>query len=457
LSAEESLVPKKSRWDDDDDTPVEEPKPVKIKAKPVVQEQQDEQDMAVEHDGFHIPMPQAHQKRKIEPAEEEDEPLMKRQRSIVADPTAVKSASVGGMVSCRSVSNYDKVCSLGQGAYGVVYKAKDRATGEMVALKQIKMKKEREGFPLTSVREVRILMQCRHLNIVDLKEVVVGKNVDDIFIVMEYIEHDLKGLLEDMGKPFSIAETKCMMHQLLLGMEYLHENWILHRDIKTSNLLLNNRGILKIADFGLARPYGEPIRPYTRVVVTLWYRAPELLLGETVYTPAIDMFAVGCVFAEILYGKAILQGTNETNQLDKMFKLLGSPHVSEWPEWQTLPDAKHFKFNKRIPNDLRSLFPENRLSPYGLDFMRRMLSYNPITRLSASKALQHEYWEESPQMKDSDLMPTWPSRSEGRKTRRPEQASPSANADAEKIRDQQRDAFVGMRDRQTYFMAGVFK
>jgi len=125
-------------------------------------------------------------------------------------------------------------------------------------------------------------MACKHQNIVAVKEIVVGKEIDSIFIVMEYLEHDLKTLLEDMPKKFTISEVKCILNQLLLGVEYLHDNWILHRDIKTSNLLLNNNGIMKIADFGLARPYGSPLRPYTHVVVTLWYRAPELLLGTKV-------------------------------------------------------------------------------------------------------------------------------------------------------------------------------
>jgi cell division cycle 2-like protein len=327
--------------------------------------------------------------------------------------------NVNGCLACRSVTNFERVASIGQGAFGVVYKAKEKVTGDMVALKKVKMQKEKEGFPLTSVREIRILMQCKHVNIVTMKEVVVGSSVDSIFIVMEYVEHDLKGLLEDMNKNFTVSEVKCLLNQLLMGMEYLHDNWILHRDIKTSNLLLNNHGILKIADFGLARPYGSPIRPYTHVVVTLWYRAPELLLGTPTYTPAIDVWAVGCVFAEMLTRDPIFKGKNEADEVDKIFKVLGSPDNRNWPGFSVLPHAKNFNFTKKSPNNLRKQFSEDRLSAQGLDLLNRLLGYCPEKRITCSEALEHGYWEEAPLQKDPDLMPTWPSRTDGRKRKEP--------------------------------------
>jgi len=279
------------------------------------------------------------------------------------------------------------------------------------------MKKEREGFPLTSIREIRILMQCKHLNIVNVKEVVVGNSVDSIFIVMEYVEHDLKGLLEDITRNFTVSEIKCLMSQLLLGMEYMHDNWIIHRDIKTSNILFNNHGIIKIADFGLARPYGSPIQPFTAVVVTLWYRAPELLLGTKIYTPAIDIWAVGCVFAEIITRDPLFKGRNESDQLEKIIKKLGSIEERVWPGYTTLPNSKNFNFPKKLKNDLCNTFSEDRLSSKGLDLMNQLLHYCPNKRITASEALQHRYWEEAPLQKDPDLMPTWPSRVDGRKRR----------------------------------------
>lgn len=180
--------------------------------------------------------------------------------------------SVNMLQGCRSVDEFERLNKIDEGTYGVVYRAKDKKTGEIVALKKVKMEKEREGFPLTSLREINILLSFHHPSIVDVKEVVVGSNLDSIFMVMEYMEHDLKGLMEAMKQPFSQSEVKCLMLQLLEGTKYLHDNWVLHRDLKTSNLLLNNRGELKICDFGLARQYGSPLKPYTHLVVTLWYR-----------------------------------------------------------------------------------------------------------------------------------------------------------------------------------------
>lgn len=180
--------------------------------------------------------------------------------------------SLNMLQGCRSVNEFERLNRIDEGTYGVVFRARDKKTGEIVALKKVKMEKEREGFPLTSLREINILLSFHHPTIVDVKEVVVGNNLDSIFMVMEYMEHDLKALMETMKQPFSQSEVKCLMLQLLEGTKYLHDNWVLHRDLKTSNLLLNNRGELKICDFGLSRQYGIPLKPYTQLVVTLWYR-----------------------------------------------------------------------------------------------------------------------------------------------------------------------------------------
>ncbi|MBA0798668.1 hypothetical protein Gohar_009235 [Gossypium harknessii] len=188
------------------------------------------------------------------------------------EPSAPPLRSVNMLQGCRNVDEFERLNKIDEGTYGVVYRAKDKKTGEIVALKKVKMEKEREGFPLTSLREINILLSFHHPSIVDVKEVVVGSNLDSIFMVMEYMEHDLKGLMETMKQPFSQSEVKCLMLQLLEGVKYLHDNWVLHRDLKTSNLLLNNQGELKICDFGLARQYGSPLKPYTHLVVTLWYR-----------------------------------------------------------------------------------------------------------------------------------------------------------------------------------------
>ncbi|XP_044494052.1 cyclin-dependent kinase G-2-like isoform X2 [Mangifera indica] len=256
------------------------------------------------------------------------------------EPAAPPQRSINMLQGCRSVDQFERLNKIDEGTYGVVYRAKDKKTGEIVALKKVKMEKEREGFPLTSLREINVLLSFHHSSVVDVKEVVVGSNLDSIFMVMEYMEHDLKGLMEAMKQPFSQSEVKCLMLQLLEGVKSLHDNWVLHRDLKTSNLLLNNRGELKICDFGLARQYGSPLKPYTHLVVTLWYRAPELLLGAKQYSTAIDMWSLGCIMAELLSKEPLFNGKTEFDQLDKIFRILGTPNEKIWPGFSKLPGVK---------------------------------------------------------------------------------------------------------------------
>ncbi|XP_030960703.1 cyclin-dependent kinase G-2 isoform X2 [Quercus lobata] len=255
-------------------------------------------------------------------------------------PSAFPQRSLNMLQGCRSVDEFERLNRIDEGTYGVVYRARDKKTGEIVALKKVKMEKEKEGFPMTSLREINILLSLHNPSIVDVKEVVVGSSLDSIFMVMEYMEHDLKGLMETMKQPFSQSEVKCLMLQLLEGVKYLHDNWVLHRDLKTSNLLLNNRGDLKICDFGLARQYGSPLKPYTHLVVTLWYRAPELLLGAKLYSTAIDMWSLGCIMAELLSKEPLFNGKTEFDQLDKIFRILGTPNETIWPGFSKLPGVK---------------------------------------------------------------------------------------------------------------------
>jgi len=274
------------------------------------------------------------------------------------------------------------------------------------------MDTDQDGFPLTSIREINTIIQCKHENIVNIIAVVVGSSSDNIFIAMEYLDHDLKTLMEDIKKPFTEAVVKCLLIQLLSGMEYLHDNWILHRDIKPSNLLLNNVGKLKIADFGLARKYGDPLKPYTKGVVTLWYRSPELLLGAVEYTSAIDMWSIGTVFAELLLKETLFRGEGEMDQLEKTFKILGSIDTDIWPGFTSLPFSKRFKVTKYVDNNIKSKFP--RLSEQGIHLLNSFLTYNPEMRISAKSALQHPWFDELPHAEDPTFIGTWPSRSDGR-------------------------------------------
>lgn len=221
---------------------------------------------------------------------------------------------------CRHIDNFEALNHIEEGSYGLVSRARETATGTVVALKQLKMDaRAPDGFPVTGLREIQTLLESRHENVLALHEVVMGDAMDEVYLVMEFVEHDLKTLLDDMREPFLPSEVKTLMGQLLAGVEYLHNHWIIHRDLKTSNLLLTNRGELKIADFGMARYYGDPPPHLTQLVVTLWYRSPELLLGTTKYGLEIDMWSVGCVFGELLTKEPLLQGKNEVNQLAKVF------------------------------------------------------------------------------------------------------------------------------------------
>ncbi|KAM4651013.1 cyclin-dependent kinase 11B isoform 2-T2 [Discoglossus pictus] len=318
---------------------------------------------------------------------------------------------------CRSVEEFQCLNRIEEGTYGVVYRAKDRKTDEIVALKRLKMEKEKEGFPITSLREINTILKAQHPNIVTVREIVVGSNMDKIYIVMNYVEHDLKSLMETMKQPFLPGEVKTLMIQLLRGVRHLHDNWILHRDLKTSNLLLSHAGILKVGDFGLAREYGSPLKPYTPIVVTLWYRAPELLLGAKEYSTAIDMWSVGCIFGELLTQKPLFPGKSEIDQINKVFKDLGTPSEKIWPGYGELPAVKKMTFTEYPYNNLRKRFGAL-LSDHGFDLMNKFLTYCPAKRISAEDGLKHEYFRETPLPIDPSMFPTWPAKSEQQRVKR---------------------------------------
>eukprot|EP00658_Telonema_sp_P-2_P052951 TRINITY_DN4130_c0_g2_i1.p1 TRINITY_DN4130_c0_g2~~TRINITY_DN4130_c0_g2_i1.p1 ORF type:complete len:269 (+),score=74.40 TRINITY_DN4130_c0_g2_i1:217-1023(+) len=237
----------------------------------------------------------------------------------------------GYLGNCRDVNDFSKLEHIGEGTYGSVFKARDRSNGDIVALKKVKMDREQDGFPITALRELKMLRAVEHEHIVELLDIAVGRKLDSMFYVFEYCEHDLALLVDNRERPFSESEVKCILLQLLDATAYLHRNWIIHRDIKLSNLLFNNKGQLKLCDFGLAREYGEPVGNYTPRVVTLWYRPPELLLGASTYGPAVDDWGLGCVFGELLANLPLLPGKNDAHQLELMCKLLGTPTERIWP------------------------------------------------------------------------------------------------------------------------------
>ncbi|KAG1716570.1 hypothetical protein ID866_622 [Astraeus odoratus] len=327
----------------------------------------------------------------------------------------------------RSVYCYERLNQIEEGSYGVVFRARDKDTGDIVALKKLKLEEEKHGFPITALREVNALMSCRHDNVVRIREVVVGDTLTQVFVVMDFVEHDLKTLLTLMPSPFLQSEIKTLMLQLLSAVAHCHANWILHRDLKTSNLLMNNRGTIKVADFGLARRYGDPIGVggLTQLVVTLWYRAPEILLGATDYSTAVDMWSVGCIFAELLLKEPLFQAKGEIELLSMIFKLLGPPTNTTWPEYSTLPLAKTITLPSPHAHQFRQRFPY--MTTSGLDLLMSLLTYDPQQRISAEEALRHPYFSESPFPKHPDLFASFPSAAAGEKRKKPFE-SPSAPA-----------------------------
>ncbi|DBA72217.1 TPA: hypothetical protein ACH3X2_010612 [Trebouxia sp. C0005] len=305
------------------------------------------------------------------------------------------------------VTDYEKIKRVGEGTYGVVYKARNRKTGEIVALKKLRMDRERDGMPVTSVRELRVLQQCCHPNLVELKKVVTGSKLDSVFLVFEYCAHDLGRLLDTMPRRFHESEVKCLLKQLLEVMNYLHNHWIVHRDLKLSNLLLTNDGVLKLCDYGLARYFKAYEEAYTPKVVTLWYRAPEILLGLETYTEAIDMWSVGCIMAELLQHQPLFPAKTELGILELMAKLLGSPNERIWPGCAKLPGLAQFKLPHQPYNYLEKEFPN--LSTTGLSLLNGLLTYDPDKRLTARQALRHPYFNEPPLGKLPQDMPYFPS------------------------------------------------
>ncbi|KAM6324802.1 cyclin-dependent kinase 10 isoform 2-T2 [Podargus strigoides] len=287
---------------------------------------------------------------------------------------------------CRSVKEFEKLNRIGEGTYGIVYRARDTLTDETVALKKVRMDNEKDGMPISSLREITLLLQLRHPNIVELKEVVVGNHLESIFLVMGYCEQDLASLLENMQTPFSEAQVKCIIMQVLKGLQYLHENYIIHRDLKVSNLLMTDKGCVKIADFGLARTYGLPPKPMTPKVVTLW--------------------AMGCILAELLAHKPLLPGTSEIHQIDLIVQLLGTPNENIWPGFSRLPLAGQYTLRKQPYNNLKHKFPW--LSEAGLRLLHFLFMYDPKKRATAKDCLESSYFKEKPLPCEPELMPTFP-------------------------------------------------
>jgi cyclin-dependent kinase len=288
----------------------------------------------------------------------------------------------------EKMENYQKIEKVGEGTYGVVFKAKARTTGEIVALKRIRLETEDEGIPSTAIREISILKELQDPNIVRLHDVVHTEK--KLTLVFEFCDHDLKKFI-DTKETLDITTIKSFLFQLLRGVGVCHEKKVLHRDLKPQNLLINKDLELKLADFGLARAFGIPVRSYTHEVVTLWYRAPDILMGSRKYSTPVDIWSVGCIFGEMVTGRPLFPGSSEQDQLQRIFKLLGTPVIDQWPEMAELPEYKP-DFPVYPRKDLKSVIQN--LDDAGLDLLSKMIQYNPNDRISAAAAMSHPFFND---------------------------------------------------------------
>ncbi|XP_022725567.1 probable serine/threonine-protein kinase At1g09600 isoform X2 [Durio zibethinus] len=318
---------------------------------------------------------------------------------------AVAGEAINGWIP-RKADSFEKLEKIGQGTYSSVYKARDLESNKIVALKKVRFANMDPESVRFMAREIIILRRLDHPNVMKLEGLITSRVSGSLYLIFEYMEHDLAGLAATPGVKFTEAQIKCYMRQLLRGLDHCHSRGVLHRDIKGSNLLVDYNGNLKIGDFGLAtffRPSQK--QPLTSRVVTLWYRPPELLLGATDYGVAVDLWSSGCILAELFAGKPIMPGRTEVEQLHKIFKLCGSPSEEYWKR-SKLPHATIFKpqhpYKRCVPETFKD-FPAS-----GLALLEVLLAIEPECRGTASSALQSEFFTTNPLPCDPSSLPKYP-------------------------------------------------
>lgn len=287
-------------------------------------------------------------------------------------------------------SQYDITEVLGEGTYGKVRKARCRQTGEFRALKQMKLSSQEDGVPSTAIREIAILKELSHENIVRLIDVFCKPG--ELVLVFELLDSDLKKHMKALNGRLTPSAVRDFARQLLRGIECCHANRIIHRDLKPQNLLIDSGMRLKIADFGLARAFQLPIPQYTHEVITVWYRPLEILLGTKLYSVPVDLWGVGCIHAEMATGSPLFAGDSEIDTAFKIFQKLGTPTEAIWPGVSELPDFKPSfpRWQHKGWANIRNTLAQ--VGATGVDLLDKLMRYNPRTRISAREALTHSYF-----------------------------------------------------------------
>lgn len=343
---------------------------------------------------------------------------IKKRKNNLANIYVLNKVKTPLILESRDFECFDIVSKIDEGSFGEVYRAKDRSSGRVVALKKVKFgfDSRHYGHPINSIREINILGKVLQANVVPVYEIVVGDKMDMIFLVLELMDHDLKSLIENMGdRHFIVCEVKNIMVQLLTGLSYLHGNWILHRDIKTSNVLLNNNGEVRLCDFGSARQLGNSYEMYTPTIITPFYRPPELFFGTQKYSNEVDLWSCGCIMGELLRKEQLFKGDGEVDILNKIFSILGTPKDESCFKWNKIKKFKNIKFPSNMKCKLRFYFPTHHfdsrpvLSSNGLDLLKRLLSLDPLQRISSLESLQHPWFLEIQFPEKNYTMPTFPS------------------------------------------------
>lgn len=301
-----------------------------------------------------------------------------------------------------TLRHYKKDSRVGEGTYAVVFLGKQLRTSRDVAIKEIKTGLFKDGLDMSAIREVKYLQEMKHNNVIELVDVFLSNN--NLNLVLEFLPQDLEGLIKDANIVFKPADIKAWLLMTLRGVHHCHRNFILHRDLKPNNLLIAADGQLKLADFGLARSLGNANEEFTSNVVTRWYRAPELLFGARHYTPAIDMWSVGVIFAELMLRTPYLPGKDDIDQVDVTFRALGTPTEQIWPNVSSLPNYTALKVYPRPSRqELRNRF--SAATEKALDLLIGMTELDPSRRLDLTKALLHEYFVEMPRATRPENLP----------------------------------------------------